>query len=47
MAAAVFWVSKVEFYRTTQLVKYIKKMSLIIAIVCIGLYIYFMATERR
>jgi len=36
-----------EFYRTTQLVKYIKKMDLIIAIVCISLYIYFMATERR
>ena len=36
-----------EFYRTTQLVKYIKKMGLIIAIVCVGLYIYFMVTERR
>jgi signal peptidase I len=36
-----------EFYRTAQIVKYIKKMGLTIAIICICLYIYFVVTERR
>jgi signal peptidase I len=36
-----------EFYRTAQIIKYIKKMGLTIAIICIFLYIYFVMTERR
>ena len=36
-----------EFYRTAQIIKYIKKMGLTIAIICICLYLYFMTTERR
>jgi len=36
-----------EFYRTSQILKYIKKMGLTIAIICICLYIYFVVTERR
>lgn len=36
-----------EFYRTSQIIKYIKKMGLTIAIICICLYIYFVVTERR
>ncbi len=36
-----------EFYRTAQITKYIKKMGLTIAIICICLYIYFVVTERR
>jgi signal peptidase len=36
-----------EFYRTAQIIKYIKKMGLAIAITCICLYIYFVVTERR
>ena len=36
-----------EFYRTAQIIKYIKKMGLTIAIICICLYIYLVITERR
>ncbi|MEA1895942.1 MAG: signal peptidase I [Euryarchaeota archaeon] len=36
-----------EFYRTAQIIKYIKKMGLTIAIICICLYIYFVVTEQR
>ena len=36
-----------EFYRTAQIIKYIKKMGLVIAIIFICLYLYFMITERR
>jgi signal peptidase len=36
-----------EFYRTAQIIKYIKNMGLTIAIICICLYIYFVITERR
>ena len=36
-----------EFYRTAQIIKYIKKMGLTIAIICIFLYIYFVVTERH
>ncbi len=36
-----------EFYRTAQIIKYIKNMGLTIAIICICLYIYFVVTERR
>ncbi len=36
-----------EFYRTAQLIKYIKKMGFTIAIICICLYLYFVITERH
>ena len=36
-----------EFYRTAQIIKYIKKMGLTIAIICICMYIYLVITERR
>ena len=36
-----------EFYRTAQIISYIKNMGLVIAIICICLYLYFVVTERR
>jgi len=36
-----------EFYRTAQIIKYIKNMGLTIAIICICMYIYFVVTEQR
>jgi len=36
-----------EFYRTAQIISYIKSMGLVIAIICICLYLYFVVTERR
>jgi len=36
-----------EFYRTSQIIKYIKSTGLVIAIICICLYLYFVVTERR
>ncbi|NOQ33230.1 MAG: signal peptidase I [Methanosarcinales archaeon] len=36
-----------EFYRTAQIISYIKNMGLVIAIMCICLYLYFVVTERR
>jgi len=36
-----------EFYRTAQIITYIKKMGLMIAIICICLYLYFVVNERR
>ncbi|MEA3282013.1 MAG: signal peptidase I [Euryarchaeota archaeon] len=34
-----------EFYHTSRILKYIKSMGLTIAIICVCLYIYFVATE--
>ncbi|MEA1965717.1 MAG: signal peptidase I [Euryarchaeota archaeon] len=36
-----------EFYRTAQIISYIKNMGLVIAVMCICLYLYFVVTERR
>ena len=36
-----------EFHKTAEIVRYLKRMGLVIAIIFLSLYIYFMVTDRR